>query len=93
MRYREEERERKRRSQRAEAERAVTRSGPAAGGCHAPGGTRKARQSQEEFDRICDELCELSRAAWERELRRITRQIWRKSRQSWAVTEVQSRAV
>jgi hypothetical protein len=81
VRHREEERERKRQSRQAAQKRAaVTEPGTAVSACHAPGEASKQRESQKEFDQIWDKLIDLSRAAWERELRRIAREIWRKSR-------------
>jgi len=91
VRHREEERERKRLSR--EAKRAAaTRSETAAAVSHEPGVSPKPRKSREEFDRVWDEVIDLSRAAWEREMRRITRKIWRELRHDVGQGAVRSRA-
>ena len=93
-RYREEEVERKRRSrERAAAGRAG--AGPSGVGgalCHAPGGVSKSMESRREFDEIWDAMWELSRAGWEREMRRIVREVWRKARHRPGADEELSRA-
>jgi hypothetical protein len=80
-RYREDERERKRRSRASAATRDVT-----SWACgHAPGEAPKSSGSQREFDQIWDTLFEASRAAWEREVRKITGQMWRELRRAAAL--------
>lgn len=83
VRHREEERERKRRSRQAAEERAAaTQTVTSAAPGHEPGGTSNDRESRGYFavlwDELCDELVEQSRARWERELRRMARQIYRR---------------
>jgi len=46
-------------------------------GGHAPGESSKDRESKEKFAHFWDRVSDLSRAAWEREMRRIARQMWR----------------
>jgi len=60
--------------------------------CHAPGGRAKPLKSQEEFSVFWDELLDVSRAAWEREMRQIARQMWRKLRREDAAGDALSRA-
>ncbi len=87
--HRREERERKRRSReeqrqarlRAAAEGDCAREEGSSGVCHAPGDMAKRRESQREFARLWDTLLEVSRAGWEREVRKIARGVWKKLRQ------------
>lgn len=89
-RHREEERERKRRSREGQRQSGQRGGRPDAGGgapvgaegagCHGPGGARKARKSRREFDDLWDRLLDLSRAGLEREVRKIAREVWSKSR-------------
>lgn len=82
-RYREEERERQRR-RRERLRKGVPKDaeGHAPDGCHAPGETSKAVKSQdkasENWDEVKAEVIELSRAAFERQMRTIMRRIERK---------------
>lgn len=78
--HREEERERKRQWRAAAKHSAGTRPGTGEAPCHAPGQASKYRQSQGEFGQIWDEVMDMSRAELERQLRRIVRQFWRKTR-------------
>lgn len=91
-RYRDEERERQRRCRQeqrlarlgaAKAQKPDAGSEPAGAGgaaCHAPGDAQKSRKSQREFEDLWDRLIGVSRAGLEREVRKIARQAWRKSR-------------
>ena len=88
--FRDEERERKRRS-RLEARRAGARAVPkcaqmtgSVGTSHGPGEACKARESLEQFAKIWNSVWDLSRTGWEREARRIAREVWKKSRQGRA---------
>ncbi len=92
VRYRDEERERQRRCRQeqrlgglsaAKAEEPDAGSEPAravGAACHALGDAQKSRKSQKEFDDLWDRLMDVSRAGLEREVRKIARQAWRKSR-------------
>lgn len=96
-RYREEERERKRRwrarQRRAgpEAKPVGAQPGPGQGVGHALGEMPKHGRSQQQFADLWDTLLEVSRAGWEREVRKIVRQIWQKLRQEAAAPSRVSR--
>lgn len=82
-RYREEERERQRRHRERLREGArKDAEGHAPGGCHAPGETSKGVKSRdkpsENWEEMKAEVIELSRAAFERQMRTIMRKIERK---------------
>ena len=88
-RYREEERERKRRSRASGGASGVGgdgrklpvgEEGQAPG--HAPGEACNPRESRGEFARMWDTLSTQSRAGWEREVRKIAHESWRKGRQA-----------
>lgn len=89
--YRQEERERKRRSRQVqrlarsegEGQQAVTGEhvGTDVSAGHAPGRGPKRRESQRKFDDLWDRLLDVSRAGLEREVRNIARQMWRELRQ------------
>jgi len=70
------------RSDAAKAARAGAQEVGCGGACHGPGPTRKPLESGREFAELWDTVLDVSRAGWEREIRRIAQQIWRKSRQA-----------
>ena len=86
--FREEERERKRRSRQEQRRKLVEQESAgvgaheraAVGRSHGPGEAPNRAESGREFAYFWDELSEVSRAGWEREVRKVAREVWKKLR-------------
>lgn len=90
--FRDEERERKRRSRQKQRRKLAeqefaggdAQKKAAKGRGHAPGKAPKRAESGREFVDFWDKLSEVSRAGWEREVRKIAREVWKKLRHTSA---------